>query len=104
MRRIAEFLGGLALVAGLAALGSAASAGLQLPVPGPVLGLLAYIALLSLGVFPASADAARWLSGLIGALIVPPLVGIAGVRAGCSPPAGGDSRSRWSAAASSPPR
>lgn len=77
MRRIAEFLGGLALVAGLAGLGTAAGAALRLPVPGPVVGLLAYVGLLSLGVFPASAVAARWLSGLLGALIVPPLVGIA---------------------------
>ena len=77
MRRIAEFLGGLALVAGLGVAGSAAAAALALPVPGPVIGLLLYILLLTLGLFPASAVAARWLSGLLGALIVPPLVGIA---------------------------
>jgi holin-like protein len=77
MRRIAEFIGGLALVAGLSAAGSAAATALALPVPGPVIGLLAYFALLSFGIFPASAVAARWLAGLLGALIVPPLVGVA---------------------------
>ena len=77
MRRIAEFIGGLGLLAGLSAAGGAAAEALALPVPGPVLGLLAYIGLLSLGVFPASMAAARWLSGLLGALIVAPLVGIA---------------------------
>ncbi len=76
MRRTAEFLAGLALLAGLSAGGTATAAALRLPVPGPVLGLLGYIALLSFRLFPASLTAARWLSGLLGALIVPPLIGI----------------------------
>ena len=76
MRRIAEFTGGLALLAGLDAGGTALAAALALPVPGPILGLLGYIVALAFGVFPASVTAARWLSGLLGALIVPPLVGI----------------------------
>jgi holin-like protein len=77
MRRIAEFLGGLALLGGLGAAGTAVAAALALPVPGPVLGLLAYLALLALGWAAWSAAAARWLAGLLGALIVPPLVGVA---------------------------
>ena len=76
MRRTVEFLVGLVLLAALSTAGTAVATALTLPVPGPVLGLLVYILLLSFGVFPASAAAARWLSGLLGALIVPPLVGI----------------------------
>ena len=77
MRRTAEFLAGLALLAALSTAGTALVAALGLPIPGPVLGLLVYTTLLSLGIFVRSTVAARWLSSLLGALIVPPLVGIA---------------------------
>ena len=77
MRGIVTFIGGLALVGGLAAAGDAATAALHLPVPGAVLGLLAYLALLATGRGEWSTGGARWLAGLLGALIVPPLVGVA---------------------------
>lgn len=76
MRRTAEFIASLALLAGLNTAGYALAAVLTLPVPGPIIGLSAYILLLSLGLFPGSKVAARWLAGLLGALIVPPLVGV----------------------------
>jgi putative effector of murein hydrolase/putative effector of murein hydrolase LrgA (UPF0299 family) len=77
MRRTAEFIATLAFLAGLSAAGTAAAAALDLPVPGPILGLIVYLLLLSFGFLPGSAVAARWLAGLLGALIVPPLVGVA---------------------------
>ncbi len=74
MRRTVEFIAGLALLAALSAGGTAVAAALRLPLPGPVIGLVVYITLLSLGFFPGSAVAARGLARLLGGLIVPPLV------------------------------
>ncbi len=61
----------------LAVIGDRAAAAARLPVPGAVLGLIAYLALLATGPARASVAAGRWLAGLLGALIVPPLVGVA---------------------------
>ncbi len=77
MRRTAEFIAAVALLAGLSTGGTALATTLDVPVPGPVIGLVAYILLLSLGYFPGSVVAARWLAGLLGGLIVPPLIGVA---------------------------
>ncbi len=77
MRRTVEFIATLAFLTGLSAAGTAVAAALALPVPGPILGLIVYIVILSLGYLPESVVAARWLAGLLGALIVPPLVAVA---------------------------
>ncbi|OYU16166.1 MAG: hypothetical protein CFE37_02130 [Alphaproteobacteria bacterium PA4] len=77
MRGIWAVVPGLLLCVGLALAGQALAAALQLPVPGAVLGLLAYLLLLLL--VPAArhtrAGAAllvRW----IGAMLVPALIGL----------------------------
>lgn len=50
---------------------------LSMPLPGPVLGLAVYTALLLLTSWlDWTLPAARWLAGWLGALIVPALVGI----------------------------
>jgi holin-like protein len=68
---------GVVLCAGLAIGGGAVVRGLALPLPGAVVGLLAYLALLAAGrgigwSRPGAALLLRW----IGALIVPALVGL----------------------------
>ena len=78
MRRTVSFIAGIGLFVLLAAAGDAVATALALPVPGAVLGLVAYLGLLATGAAEASVTPARWLAGLLGALIVPPLVGIAG--------------------------
>jgi len=78
MPRTAEFLAGLAVIVGLSVVGTVSAELLDLPVPGPIVGLLLYIGVLRTGMVPGSVVAARWLSGLLGGLIVPPLVGVAG--------------------------
>lgn len=77
MRRTVEFIAALALFAALSWLGIAASRLFGLGIPGPVLGLILYMALLWLGKFDWTMVSARWLTSLLGAMIVPPLVGIA---------------------------
>ncbi|MGI4876378.1 MAG: CidA/LrgA family protein [Janthinobacterium lividum] len=77
MRRTAEFLASLALFALLSTAGLLAAARLHLPLPGPIIGLLVYSLLLSLGYLGWTLSAARVLSGLLGAMIVPALVGVA---------------------------
>ncbi len=77
MRRTAGFIAGIALLVVLAAAGDWLVAAVGLPIPGAVVGLIAYLALLAAGGGNWSVPAGRWLAGLLGALIVPPLVGIA---------------------------
>ncbi len=77
MRRTAGFIAGTVLLVALAAAGDRVASALALPVPGAVLGLVAYLILLASGLGAWSVPAGRWLAGLLGALIVPPLVGIA---------------------------
>jgi holin-like protein len=83
-------LPGVLLCCALAWVGNALAAMAQLPVPGSVLGLLAYLGWLSNGrgilwSVPGAALLLRWL----GALIVPALVGLmayAGVLLGAAVP------------------
>lgn len=77
MRAAAEMVAGLALLVALALGGAQLQSALALPVPGPVLGLLAYLLLLATGRLDWTLPVARLLGGLIGALIVPALIGIA---------------------------
>ena len=77
MRRTAEFLASLVLITLLAAGGSFVVTRSGVPIPGPVVGLIVYSLLLFLGFLGWTTPAAGWLSGLLGALIVPPLVGVA---------------------------
>lgn len=77
MRTTAEMAAGLAVLVALALGATWLQAALVLPVPGPVLGLLAYLLLLASGRMDWTLPAARLLGGLIGAFIVPALVGIA---------------------------
>jgi putative effector of murein hydrolase LrgA (UPF0299 family) len=87
---VARMLPGVLLCCALAMAGNALAALAQLPVPGAVLGLLAYLAWLISGrgigwSVPGAALLLRW----IGALIVPALVGLtayAGVLAGAAVP------------------
>ena len=77
MRPSIRFITGLALLAGVAAGGSWLAARASLPLPGPVLGMLGYAAVLLVTPWLEwSLGAARWVAGLIGALLVPPLVGV----------------------------
>jgi len=69
--------GGLALLVLLALAGTALRRMCGLPVPGPILGLIAYLVLLATGRCDWTLPAAAVVTGLIGAMIVPPLVGIA---------------------------
>lgn len=77
MRRIVETVAGIVLIVALAWAGGRVVAWAGLPVPGVILGLLAYIALLASGRMAWSLRAADLFTGLIGALIVPALVGLA---------------------------
>jgi holin-like protein len=87
---LARIVPGAALCGALAIAGDALVAWLALPVPGAVLGLLAYLGWLTVGrgiawSRPGAALLQRW----IGALIVPALVGLtayAGVLAGAALP------------------
>lgn len=77
MRRTADFLAGLALLTVLAWAGDVIADALRLTVPGPVIGLGLYWALLR--ALPAAArtvPAATWLTGWLGLLIVPAMVGL----------------------------
>ena len=77
MRPAIKYTAGLALLAGVAAGGNWLAARAGLPLPGPVLGMLGYGAvLLTTPWLDWSLGAARWVAGLIGALLVPPLVGV----------------------------
>ena len=69
--------GGLALLVLLALGGAAVREAAGLPLPGSILGLLVYLLLLATGRFDWTLRAATAVTGLIGALIVPPLVGLA---------------------------
>ena len=85
-----QIIPGVLLCCALALAGNALVARAQLPVPGAVLGLLAYLGWLAIGrgigwSRPGAALLLRW----IGALIVPALVGLtayAGVLAGAALP------------------
>lgn len=77
VRRTTGFIASLALIALFSVAGTTVAARTGLPVPGPVLGLIAYGLLLSFGFLQGTVAAARFLGGLLGALIVPPLVGVA---------------------------
>ncbi|MBV8973080.1 MAG: CidA/LrgA family protein [Sphingomonadaceae bacterium] len=77
MRRTAGFIASIVLLFLLARIGDAAVAAFALPVPGAGVGLAAYLVLLATGLGEGSIPAARGLAGLLGALIVPPLVGVA---------------------------
>lgn len=77
MRAIAEFIAGLLVLALLSIAGTLAATRFGLPVPGPILGLLVYTALLFMGFLDWTMPAASRLSGLLGAMIVPALVGVA---------------------------
>ena len=77
MRAAFELIAGLLLLAGLAAAGDAVATRAGLAIPGVVLGLGAYLLLLASGRGGWSLRAADLLTGLIGAMIVPALVGLA---------------------------
>ena len=77
MRKIIVTAGGIALIVGLALGGNWLRARLGLAVPGPVLGMGAYLLLLATRYFDWSLPGAGLLTALIGAIIVPPLVGLA---------------------------
>lgn len=77
VKAAAASAGGLVLLVLLALAGNALQDATGLMVPGPILGLIAYLALLATGRFDWTLPAAGWVTGLIGAMIVPPLVGIA---------------------------
>jgi holin-like protein len=86
MRTTLESVPGVLLCVGLALAGEAAAARLGLPVPGPVLGLLAYLAWLLIGrgiawSRPGAALLLRW----IGAMVVPALVSLALAADGLAP-------------------
>jgi len=70
---------GFAVLVALSIGGDAAARVFALPVPGPVIGLGAYLLLLAAvpGAEAATAPAARALLRLLGALIVPAAVGLA---------------------------
>ena len=78
MERGAETAAGLALVVALAWAGDAVAAALALPVPGAMLGLAAFLALLGTGRFAWSLGGSRLLVRWLGLLIVPPLVAVGG--------------------------
>ena len=74
---LARSLPGVLLCAGLAVAGNAVVAVLRLPIPGPVLGLVAYLCWLLSGRGIAwSRPGALLLIRWIGAMIVPALVGL----------------------------
>jgi putative effector of murein hydrolase LrgA (UPF0299 family) len=78
LRKGLAVLPGLLLCAGLAIAGDALAAALRLPVPGAVIGLIAYLLWLLTGrgigwSRPGAALLLRW----IGALVVPALVSLA---------------------------
>ena len=77
MRRTAEFIAALLLFAALAEGGHWFVHAAAIDVPGPVLGLVAYLLLLATGRAEWTLRPARWLTGLLGALIVPAMVGLA---------------------------
>lgn len=86
MRSGFQLLPGLLLCMGLALSGDALAAALRLPVPGAVLGLVAYLCWLLIGrgigwSRPGAALLLRW----IGALVVPALVSLALAADGLSP-------------------
>jgi holin-like protein len=81
-----EVLPGVLLCMGLALAGDALAAVLRLPVPGAVLGLIVYLALLLMGrgigwSRPGAALLLRW----IGAMVVPALVSLALAADGLAP-------------------
>ncbi len=78
-------LAGLALILALAAAGGWVAARGGGAVPGPVLGMGAYLLLLATGRAGWSLRAADLLTGLIGAMIVPALVGLAAFGAALAP-------------------
>ena len=86
MRIIAEMAPGVLLCVALATAGDALAGWLRLPVPGAILGLVAYLSWLTLGRgIGWSQRGAALLVRWIGAMIVPALVGLqawAGVLAG----------------------
>ncbi len=76
---------GLALIGGLAVGGNWVAARVGGGVPGPVLGMAAYLLLLATGRADWSLRGADLLTGLIGAMIVPALVGLAAFGAVLAP-------------------
>ena len=77
MRNIIVAAGGIAVIVALSLGGDWLRESLGLAVPGPVLGMGAYLLLLATRRFDWSLAGAGLLTGLIGAIIVPPLVGLA---------------------------
>lgn len=71
---------GLLVLALFSAAGSVAARASGITVPGPVLGMAAYLALLLLAprVFAWTLKSARLMTSILGALIVPAAVGLAG--------------------------
>ncbi len=77
MVKAAAAIVGVALFVMLALAGTWLQSLTGLPVPGPIIGLLCYLLLLATGRFEWTLPAAAQVAGLIGAMIVPPLVGLA---------------------------
>lgn len=71
--------GGLGVLALLSAGGAAAVRASGIAVPGPVLGMVIYLALLQLAprFFAWTLSGARFMTSILGALIVPAAVGLA---------------------------
>lgn len=72
--------GGLLILALLSAAGGVAVRASGIAVPGPVLGMMVYLVLLQLAprLFAWTLESARLMTSILGALIVPPAVGLAG--------------------------
>lgn len=79
MSRWAVRVAGFLLLVALSVGGDLATQALHLAIPGPVLGMAAYLVILALvpGAVELTAPAARLILRLLGALIVPAAVGLA---------------------------
>lgn len=78
MAQAFKFSAGLLLLVAFSTGGSWLAARFALPLPGPIAGMLAYtLLLLATPWLDWSLGAARDVAALIGALLVPPLIGVA---------------------------
>jgi len=78
VQKAGRFVAGLLLLVVLSLAGQWLAVGTAVPLSGPIIGLLAYAAvLLGTRLLDWSLPAARCVAALIGALLVPPLVGVA---------------------------